>query len=97
MTVLPLRVHDVAPAGTATLARGPTAVMRLPSTTTVPSSITSSPFIVTTRAADHGHRALGHVASSAWKPMFMPVRRRIGAASRARPSRKAKAFLSSRV
>ncbi len=39
-----------APAGTSTLALGPTAAMRLPSTTMVPSAMTSSPFIVTMRA-----------------------------------------------
>ncbi len=41
--------------------RGPTAAMRLPSTTTVPSSMTSSPFIVTTRPPTSATRPGGHV------------------------------------
>ena len=48
--VLPRASMRVAPAGTVTLALGPTAVMRLPVTTIVPSSSTVSPFIVTMRA-----------------------------------------------
>ena len=44
--------------------RGPTASMRLPSTSTTPSSMTSSPFMVTTRPPTRATVPVGHVRSA---------------------------------
>ena len=60
-----------APAGTSTLPRRPTATMRLSRTTTTPSSITSSPRIVTMRAPVSAQLARG-LSASALKPIFCP-------------------------
>ena len=97
MIVLPVASIDLARRpGRATLARGPTAAMRLPSTTTVPSSITSSPRMVTMRAADERERARRARRLRRRSRCRSPVAGGSGSFSGA-PSRKAKASLSSRV
>ena len=50
MIVFPAASTRTASPGTSTADAGPTALIRLPSTTIVPSAITSSPFMVTMRA-----------------------------------------------
>ena len=82
-----------APAGTATVPRLPTARMRLPSTRTTPSSMTSSPFIVTTRPPVNAmtDEAAGE-SIGASNAMFRPTGEGSGNFSGA-PGMKAKASL----
>ena len=57
----------------------PTALMRLPSTSTTPSSMTSSPFIVTTRPPVKAIvLELGGMSTGSTKPMSMPCAGRLG-------------------
>ena len=69
--VFPATSTTAAPAGSSTAPRRPSAAMRLSRTTTTPSSITSSPRIVTMRAPVSAQVACG-LSASALKPIFSP-------------------------
>ncbi len=71
ITVLPVPSTTCAPAGITTEPRGPTARIRSRSHTTTPSSITSSPFMVTIRAPDSAVTPAGR-ASGCSNPSGVP-------------------------
>jgi hypothetical protein len=93
-TVFPVTSIVFVPAGIGTDPLRPTAWMRLPWTTTTPSSITSSPFIVTTRPPVNARVEVGSSIGAA-KPMSTP---RIGGSGSfsGEPGRNANASFRSR-